>query len=282
MQQPETILLQTRDSKLQQRILVDDLDYTDIIRQGLALEQGRRRVDEINYSRDKPEETQVAEFEEIRRLDNQRETGWTGESSTTGRGLAPSCNTCTRPNHGRSLCPGRKAQCYRCRHMGHFRGSRACRAQQAEGKTRTQMERVNQVDDLGDKDKDSVGRVTEGVDRTMSNTMKGRMAKVLLTALHRKEKGPVKANLLVDSGVHKTLLTEEQWERIRPGKTSNKPQLEESNIRLTPYGTGKSLEVLGTTECLIRVEAGTENMATVYIIRGARESLLEQRDAQAL
>ena len=39
---------------------------------------------------------------------------------------------------------------------------------------------------------------------------KGRMANVLLTALHGKEKGPVKANLLMDLGVHKTLLMEEQ------------------------------------------------------------------------
>ena len=38
----DVILLQTRDSKLQQKILSDNPNYTDTIKYGLALEQGKK------------------------------------------------------------------------------------------------------------------------------------------------------------------------------------------------------------------------------------------------
>ena len=47
----------------------------------------------------------------------------------------------------------------------------------------------------------------------------------------------MKANLLIDSGVYKTLLTEGQWENIRPGGANRRPELNKSMIRLVPYGT---------------------------------------------
>ena len=69
----DKILLQTSDTKLQQKILSGDLSYTDTIRHRLALEQRKKCVDDINSSRDKPEDTQVVKLEEeIRRLVNCR------------------------------------------------------------------------------------------------------------------------------------------------------------------------------------------------------------------
>ena len=38
----DVILLQTRDSRLQQKILSDNLNYADTIRHGLVLEQGKK------------------------------------------------------------------------------------------------------------------------------------------------------------------------------------------------------------------------------------------------
>ena len=65
----DAILLQTQDKKLQQKILAEDLSYADTVKYGLALEQGRKKVDEINTSRASQEDTRVAWFEEqVRRL----------------------------------------------------------------------------------------------------------------------------------------------------------------------------------------------------------------------
>ena len=77
--------------------------------------------------------------EEIRRLGNQRGVRRTGASITAERGLAPSCNTCTRPTHGKVACPGKKVICYGCRLTGHFRGSKACKAKLAKNRVQTQM-----------------------------------------------------------------------------------------------------------------------------------------------
>ena len=77
----DAILLQTQDRKLQQKILAEDLSYADTVKYGLALEQGSKKVEEINTSRNKHEDTRVARLEEeVRRLQ-------TGKSSTAGWSL---------------------------------------------------------------------------------------------------------------------------------------------------------------------------------------------------
>ena len=99
----DAILLQTQDKKLQQKILAEDLSYADTVKYGLALEQGRKKVDEINTSCARHEDTRVARLEEqVRRL------------QTSKPGSKGSCRTCTRPTHGEGECPGRKVECFTC------------------------------------------------------------------------------------------------------------------------------------------------------------------------
>ena len=47
----DTILLQTKDKQLQQKILTEDLNYANTVKYGLSLEQGKKKVDEIIASR---------------------------------------------------------------------------------------------------------------------------------------------------------------------------------------------------------------------------------------
>ena len=56
------------------------------------------------------------------------------------------------------------------------------------------------------------------------------MANMLLTALHGGEGPTMKARLIIDSGVYKTLLTEELWENLQPERENSTPQLEESSV----------------------------------------------------
>ena len=105
---------------------------------------------------------------------------------------------------------------------------------------------------------------------------------MLLMAVNGGEGSPMKANLLIDSGIYKTLLMEEQWERLWLEGMNRMPKLEESGIRLISYGTDRSLELLGKARCLIKAEVGAEMITSVYMIKGAQESLLGLRDAQTL
>ena len=63
-------------------------------------------------------------------------------------------------------------------------------------------------------DTDIVGQVSKDFILAVEISPKSRTVDVLLTALNGWDSSPMKANLLIDSGVYKTLLTEEQWEKL--------------------------------------------------------------------
>ena len=145
----DAILLQTRDRKLQEKILAEDLSYADTIRYGLALEQGRKKVEEINMSRDKHEDSRVAWLEEqVRKLQ-------TDEASTS-----VFCQTCTRSTHAGGECPGKKVECFSCGLLGHFRGAAVCKGKKATGERNEEANYVSEVSDIdSDTETDSIGRV---------------------------------------------------------------------------------------------------------------------------
>ena len=103
---------------------------------GLAMEQGRRKVNEINLGREKQEDSgRVARLEEqVRRL----------QSTGSGSGKQGSCPTCTRPTHGKGECPGRRLECFACGQMGHFKGAAVCKGKSKGGKLK-KKETAHQV-----------------------------------------------------------------------------------------------------------------------------------------
>ena len=271
----DAILLQTQDKKLQQKILAEDLSYADTVKYGLALEQGRKKVDEINTSRHKHEDTRVARLEEqVRRLQ-------TGKASTAG-----ACKTCTRPTHGEGECPGKKVECFSCGLVGHFKGSAACKGKKPSGGKNKKKERANQVDEAEDEASDTdstgVGRVEEMV-RAADGSKKSKTANIQLTMLdHGQQSKQLIASFLIDSGVYRTLLSEEQWQLVQADKNNRRPKLKKNKVRLVPYGTNQHLEVLGRSKCTMTAGAGAKVDTIVYVVRGAKESLLGLKDGEAL
>ena len=84
----------------------------------------------------------------------------------------------------------------------------------------------------------------------------------------------------VDSGVSRTLLAEADWARL---KTKNPAwKLKKNHISFKPYGTQITLEVMGKAKVLLKNKAGLKKNAMVYVIQGAKESLLGRLDAEAL
>ena len=271
----DAILLQTQDKKLQQKILAEDLSYADTVKYGLALEQGRKKVEEINTNRNKHEDSRVARLEEqVRRLQ-------------TKPGTSGSCQTCTMPTHAEGECPGKKVECFSCGLMGHFKGSAACKKKKpAGGKKEKKKEKANKVeeadDEASDTDSTGVGRVAEVV-RAASDGKKNKTADILLTILdHGKQAKQLTARFLIDSGVYRTLLSEEQWRQVQADKNNRKPKLKRNRVKLVPYGTSQNLEVMGRSKCTMIAEAGAKVDTIVYVVKGAKESLLGLKDGEAL
>ena len=196
----DAILLQTQDRKLQQKILAEDLTYADTVKYGLALEQGRKKVDDINTNRTRQEDARVARLEDqVKRLQ-------TAKTNTAG-----SCQTCTRPTHGEGDCPGKQRECFTCGVVGHFKGSAVCKGKKPGVAKRKKNEaKANQVEEPsqvngGGSDSDGIGRVSEIV-RATGDGMQSRTANLRMTILdHGRAAQPLTVNMLIDSGVYRTL-----------------------------------------------------------------------------
>ena len=52
----DAILYQTDDKKLQTRVMAENLSYENTVKYWLSLEQGRKKVKEINTAKSKKEE----------------------------------------------------------------------------------------------------------------------------------------------------------------------------------------------------------------------------------
>ena len=92
----------------------------------------------------------------------------------------------------------------------------------------------------------------------------------------------MKVEFLIDTGVYRTLLTEEHWKQLQPEVRDRTSMLRESKVRLVPYGTSGTLKLLGRFRCQLKAKAGAQITTTAYVIKGAKESLLGLRDGEAL
>ena len=94
-------------------------------------------------------------------------------------------------------------------------------------------------EDKGDTDS-SVGRVVESgsekVNAANQCSVKNITAHLKLTALDKgRPSDEVDVELLVDSGVHKTLLSERDWQKLAQGE--RKVKIKRCKVNFTPYGT---------------------------------------------
>lgn len=76
----------------------------------------------------------------------------------------------------------------------------------------------------------------------------------------------VKLNLLTDSWVNQTLLSEKDWQQIRPGHGRRKPKLKKNKTNFTPSGTKIKLPILGRTKCQLIAECGRQITTKTYVV----------------
>ena len=69
---------------------------------------------------------------------------------------------------------------------------------------------------------------------------------------------------------------------MQAGGNGKKPRLQNTEIKFKPYGPSQDLVVLGRSQCTLTAGAGAEVKTCVYVVKGAKESLLGLRDGEAL
>ena len=88
-------------------------------------------------------------------------------------------------------------------------------------------------------------------------------------------------NLLIDSGVNRSLISEQDWNKIKL-IDGEKPVLKKCDIKFSPFGTKYSLPMMGRTRALLRNEQGGVTRTVVCVVKGEKQSLLGLKDARAL
>ena len=275
----DALLYQTGDSSLQKKIIAENLSFEETIKAGTGREQGAKKVERINKQ---GSEDRVRQLEEdVRAL----RAGSRGDLSDKVK----SCTTCTKPNHSQGKCPGAKIECFDCKVVGHFRGSIACRKKkEKKGNRKPKQQQVREVSEEEDDDTDSdvsLGRVLESqpeeVNAAEQASEKNVTVSLQFTAFDKgNPSDTVKFEPLVDSGVHKTLLSEEDWMKVVNG--GRKVRIKKCRVNFRPYGTKINLPMVGRTKATMTAKSGATTKTIVYVVKGQKQSLLGLRDAKAL
>ena len=163
--------------------------------------------------------------------------------------------------------------------VGHFKGAKVCKGPKPKGGKKGQQ--VSKVEDESSTDiseAEGLGRIVQVASAQGGQDHSDFRAQVSV----RPRLGGSKAAVLwtVDSGVRKTLLAEADWTRL---KTRNPMwRLKKNHISFKPYGTDITLEVMGKAKVVLKNKSGMKKNAMVYVVKGAKESLLGRLDAESL
>ena len=280
----DALLFQTTNDKLKQKILSEDMDLDKTIKIGLALEQSKKKVDEMNSKRpERKEVDRVAKLEEkIRALE------------TKGPKVKKKCEKCEFAAHTSGKCPAENNEWFQCHKTGHFARSSLCKKKRQENrsggsgrketkaKSGNKSRKVSESEGESETDSERSNRVKEGVRALDASKVDSVVLKVQAMD-HGSASRSADLKLVVDTGVNRTLIAEEMWLQLKPGKGLRKPKLKKARKRFIPYGTNQRLVCLGRSKVSLEVEAGARITTIAYVMRGTdSESLLGRVDAKKL
>ena len=252
----DAIMYQTSDQKLRKRILAQNMSYQDTVAWGQSHEESDRKAMMVEETTDR--------VDKVRRLETQL-----GKLQAKQR-AGQSCQTCSRPRHSPDQpCPGIKCtECHACKQSGHFIGAPICPgpskdtkagAGKGEHKKKKKVRKVavesEESSDQEETDTETIGRI-----ETITVGAAGQPGDDVVVKVGIRPRGThMKAWTVwtADSGVKKTLLSEEDWKYVK--KHNPAARLKKNGIRFVPYGTKQSLPVLGKARVMLQCE---EDMRT--------------------
>ena len=276
----DAIMYQTTDQKLRKKILAQNMSYQETVAWGQSHEESDRKAQLVEETTDK--------VDRVRRLETQ--LGRLQAKQKSG----PSCQTCSRPRHTPDQpCPGTKCtECHACKQSGHFIGAPICPGPTKDTKTgagkmehKKKKKKVRKVasDSEESSDQDETDTETIGRIETITVGAAGQPSDEVVVRVGVRPRGTrmkVWTQWTADSGVKKTLLSEDDWGYLKEHNPTAK--LKKNTIRFVPYGTRQSLPVRGKARVMLQCEEGMRVYTTVYVVAGQTENLLGERDAVAL
>ena len=281
----DAILFQIDDVKLKKKILAENTALEQVIKLGIASEQANKNASRINSHKQEAGGDRISALEEqVRALKAAK-----GGSSKVDK----DCTTCTRPFHAPGKCKGLEVECFDCKKTGHFRGSKACK----KPRKHTKKDRVRAVEK--DKDTDSADEETNSDEETSNRVTETGRENLVNAAQERKQKQvhacmkvvvldknrpsrETHMKMLIDSGVHKTLVSEEDWKKVKRKKGEARIKLKICKTKFKPFGTDYHLPILGRTKCTLEAAGGAKIKTIVYVVEGECQSLLGLRDSEKL
>ena len=267
------------DKKLRKKIIAEDTPLQEVIKLGIASEQAAKAADRI-----RPRQEQEQGKNRIAALEEQVRALAAGGAQKP----SSSCRTCTRGTHAEGKYKAATAQCHACQKTGHFKGAKAC---PLSGRGKGKVKPVRAVDtDQSQENTDSeadINRVEEVVIRSsIDSEQEEELAVVKLVVLDKGRPAPQKnVKFLVDSGVKKTLLSEEMWRSVQKKAVQagvKEPQLKICKTKFRPYGTKLTLPIMGRSKCKLQAQAGANIRTMVYVVQGKEQSLLGRHDGMRL
>ena len=250
----DAILLQTSNPKLRERALQENITYNSLLTMGITKEQsmkGAPLLEKASGQTSSFTNQLYIKSEEVRKLqkENNRLKSKLPEFSF-GRCGNAKCDKAEK-------CPAMGQKCSKCHKMNHF--AKSCKARTTVRPTR-RLSSAEECDSA-----ESSGRIVVGKLESHSIT-----AKVTIQDM------PVL--LATDTGVPKTLLNRNDWEKVK-----HKCKFVKTSKRFRPFRTSYHLPIRRKAEVVMKAVSGAEILSYIYIVDDKNEqSLLDEKDAISL
>ena len=273
----DAILLQTSSARLRERALQENTSYEDLMKMGIAKEQSARGAALLEHasSAPGPSNARVKAEEEVRRLQHENQKLRSRRDDSCGR-----CgrNSCPQGNK----CPANGQKCHKCGKENHF--SKVCRIPGRNKQSNSKAKSKQTTPRKGRKKRHSFGQLSSA-EESESEESSGRIVVGQLSAKTICAKVDVCGTqspdndkcieLATDTGISKTLLNRNDWEKIK-----DTCQFVKTSKRFRPYGTAYHLPIKGKAQVTLTAERGATINTWVYIVDDKREqSLLGEGDA---
>ena len=273
----DAILLQTSNARLRERALQENTSYDDLMKMGVTKEQSARGAALLERASTgtSSSNVRVKMEEEVRRLQHENQ-----KLRSRKDDLCPRCgrNSCTQG----SKCPANGQKCHKCGNENHF--SKMCRTSARNKQSSEKEKNRRAAPKKGRKKRHSFGQLSSA-EESESEESSGRVvvgqlctktigAKIDVCGVLSADGGK-RMELATDTGISKTLLNRNDWEKIKATC-----QFVKTSKRFRPYGTAYHLPIKGKAHVKLTAERGAIIDTWVYIVDDKREqSLLGESDA---
>ena len=132
---------------------------------------------------------------------------------------------------------------------------------------------------------ESVRRLEEKDGRALKDMVETSSEEALMEVIlkdHKELSRPVHVKLLIVSDVHKTLLSEKDWDKVKQMRGKKTAKLTACHTRFLPFGTNLKLPIMGRSKCSLKAACDRRISTVIYVVKGESQSLLGLEDGKAL